>query len=172
MEVGMLFYDTNNKSIGETLFEDGNTMIGKYYKQNGSSLIHSGYGKVVDNHKIWGKKHIIDYLNKEIDFKEKELKVKGLTNEEITSRISDEVKKLTLKNHNSYVEINNILKHQEICYSKNRKKQISCILKNVRRNNKKIKSLVSIMDNKDKRIENIKIYIKSTNTLRDLVKSL
>ena len=116
MEVGMLFYDTNNKSIGETLFEDGNTMIGKYYKQNGSSLIHSGYGKVVDNHKIWGKKHIIDYLNKEIDFKEKELKVKGLTNEEITSRISDEVKKLSLKNHNSYVEINNILKHQEICY--------------------------------------------------------
>lgn len=168
MEVGMLFYDTNNKSIGETLFEDGSKMIGKYYKRSRTALIHSGYGEVVDSNKIWGKKHIIDYLNKEIENKEKELEANTLTNEEITSRIIDDVKKLTLKNSNSYVEINNILKHQEVCYSNNRRKQISYILKNVRKNNKKIKSLSSKVNDVNKR----KLEINSIKMFKELVKTL
>lgn len=168
MEVGMLFYDTNNKSIGETLFEDGSKMIGKYYKRSRTALIHSGYGEVVDSNKIWGKKHIIDYLNKEIENKEKELEANTLTNEEITSRIIDDVKKLTLKNSNSYVEINNILKHQEVCYSDNRRKQISYILKNVRKNNKKIKSLSSKVNDVNKR----RLEINSIKMFKELVKTL
>lgn len=168
MEVGMLFYDTNNKSIGETLFEDGSKMIGKYYKRSRTALIHSGYGEVVDSNKIWGKKHIIDYLNKEIENKEKELEANTLTNEEITSRIIDDVKKLTLKNSNSYVEINNILKHQEVCYSNNRRKQISYILKNVRKNNKKIKSLSSKVNDVNKR----RLEINSIKMFKELVKTL
>lgn len=168
MEVGMLFYDTNNKSIGETLFEDGSKMIGKYYKRSRTALIHSGYGEVVDSNKIWGKKHIIDYLNKEIENKEKELEANTLTNEEITSRIIDDIKKLTLKNINSYVEINNILKHQEVCYSNNRRKQISYILKNVRKNNKKIKSLSSKVNDVNKR----KLEINSIKMFKELVKTL
>lgn len=168
MEVGMLFYDTNNKSIGETLFEDGSKMIGKYYKRSRTALIPSGYGEVVDSNKIWGKKHIIDYLNKEIENKEKELEANTLTNEEITSRIIDDVKKLTLKNSNSYVEINNILKHQEVCYLNNRRKQISYILKNVRKNNKKIKSLSSKVNDVNKR----RLEINSIKMFKELVKTL
>ena len=164
----MLFYDTNNKSIGETLFEDGSKMIGKYYKRSRTALIHSGYGEVVDSNKIWGKKHIIDYLNKEIENKEKELEANTLTNEEITSRIIDDVKKLTLKNSNSYIEINNILKHQEVCYSNNRRKQISYILKNVRKNNKKIKSLSSKVNDVNKR----RLEINSIKMFKELVKTL
>lgn len=174
MDVGMLFFDTKNNSIGETLFLDGDKMIGKYYQVNKSftNLSINGYGEVIDNNKIWGKKHIIDYLNNEINEREKKLKLKNGINEDISKLVSLKIQFFTFKNKNSYIEIDNILKHQEDCFTESRQKQVFCILKNIRRNNKRIKSLNYKTNREKNRTISLKNKIIDLKKLVNLVKTL
>lgn len=174
METGIIFYDKESDSVGETLFLDGNTMVGKYYKpdKTNSILTFSGYGSVVDNNKIWGKKHIIDYLNNLIETYEQQIKENCSTKEEIYQKVSKKIFELTNKNKNLFDEIENIVKHQELSYSENRKKQISCILKAIKRNNKKIKSLKNSTNLLDKKILCLKNKINQKNKLISLIKTM
>lgn len=174
MEIGMIFYDTKTKCLGETLFLDGKIMVGKYYKpdKTTSKLDFTGYGEVVDNNKIWGKKHIIDYITKEFNFDEKQLEESDLTKEEISKLITDKIEFLSNKNKDLLKEIDNMVKHQELCYTNNRKKQINCNLKAIKRNNKRIKSLSNSVDMIDKKVINLQNKIFLKKKLISLVKGL
>lgn len=174
MELGMIFYDELTHQFGETLFLDGNIMVGKFYIYNPKTLLleKSGYGIVNENNKIFGKKHIVDYFNKTIEDLNSKIVNNDYSKEEIMKQISNKINKATKKIIDASIEIKNITKKQTISYSANRERQVKCIQKSIRRNLKRIhryqKSTYAV-DNKTKQLNST---IKTYQTYLLLIKKL
>ena len=131
-EIGTLFYNEVTNSVGEIITKDGNKWIAKFYHQNNNIT----YGIAPIEHVIIGKIKILEQSNDDIKCAEKILEF-VVKNKKLRNKVS----KIMQKNYCLMTEIVNIESNQIIKYSENRQKQIFCLLKGIKRNNKIVKRL-------------------------------
>ncbi len=143
LKIGDIFYDEANRSIGEVIAKDGKAFVAKFYNIYTSKDANISYGKVVSNHLIVGKNPILQALDSEVRCAEIRLEEleKLQSREKISKNIRSAVNKRLIQNSKLGDEIFNIQKKQDIEYSESRQKQISCILKKIRRNMKYIRGI-------------------------------
>lgn len=138
-EIGTLFYNEVTNSVGEIITKDGNKWIAKFYHQNNNIT----YGIAPIEHVIIGKIKILEQLNDDIKCAEINLEKAKNTVHYASDyeKLRNKVSKIMQKNYCLMTEIVNIESNQIIQYSENRQKQIFCLLKGIKRNNKIVKRL-------------------------------
>lgn len=148
-DIGVLFYCEESNSLGEIIGKDGNKWIAKFYNSREAycNPYNVTYGIAPTKHVILGKKKILELLNSNIKVAEialesnKKKKEKTEEYKDINKTVSQTLKKI----NNLTFELSRLQKKQMIEFSENRKKQISCILKALKRNRKILVRLYSKM---------------------------
>lgn len=169
-EIGTLFYSEITGEVGEIITKDNNKWIAKFYHQRKDAT----YGVAPVEHVIIGKSKIMQQLNDDVRCAEINLeRIKNtLYSVPDYEKLRDKVKKIIQRNKDLMDEILNIQNNQIVQYSKNREKQIFCILKAIKRNNKMIKRLNRGYDANKDVIENWKNALQIRKEFLEFVKRI
>lgn len=146
-DIGVIFYSEMNNSLGEIIGKDNNKWIAKFYNSTGEycNPYNVTYGIAPTEHVVIGKIKVLELLKSNIRVAEISLE-NSKKQKEVTEKYKDihsDVTLVTKKMKNLIYELEQLQSKQIVEFSENRKKQINCILKALKRQRKRLMRLYS-----------------------------